>query len=148
VLELSKDGGATWTDLGPYVTSGGYNGTIASSAQNPLAGRAAWVGSSDGEVPGRADAMKQVVVNVGAALGAQSRSGVLLRFRLGGTYQLLIGGVQGSGWGIDDLAIASTLAVTTCNHPPILRDDAAKTTKNTPVTIDVLANDRDTTAIR
>jgi hypothetical protein len=145
VLELSKDGGTTWIDLGPYITSGVYNGTIAASATNPLAGRPAWVGSSDGETgPGRVDAMQKVVVNAGAAIGAPQLSGALIRFRLGGTYQILIGGIQGTGWGIDDLSIASTLVVTVCNHPPIVKDDAATTTKNTSVVINVLANDRDT----
>jgi len=144
VLELTRDGGATWIDLGPYISSGGYNGTIASNATNPLARRAAWVGSSDGEPgPGRTDAMQKVVVNVGGAIGGPQLAGALIRFRMGGTFQILIGGVQGTGWGVDDLSIASTLVVSACDHPPIAKDDSANTTKNTPVVINVLANDRD-----
>jgi hypothetical protein len=56
VLEISADG-AAWIDLGPYITTGGYNGAIDPAAENPLKGRSAWVGSSD-LVPGaRTDSM-------------------------------------------------------------------------------------------
>ena len=122
VLEISNDGGAHWTDLSPYISSGGYNGTLDAAAQSPLAGHAAWIGSSDGDnVPGRVDAMTQVSVNLGAAIQAlYSTTQVpeaLIRFRLGGTFQALIGGIQGTGWGVDDLAVTSTLQVSTCPPP-------------------------------
>ncbi|MFN2168640.1 MAG: C25 family cysteine peptidase, partial [Anaerolineae bacterium] len=42
VLELSTDG-LSWIDLGPYITSGGYDGTISTCCSNPLGGRSAWV---------------------------------------------------------------------------------------------------------
>jgi len=71
VLEISADGGTVWKNLGPYITAGGYNGTVDTGAQSPIAGRKAWVGSSDGDlIAGRADAMKQVSVNLGAAIQA------------------------------------------------------------------------------
>jgi hypothetical protein len=148
VLEISADGGTIWKDLGLYITTGGYNGTVDTGAQSPIAGRKAWVGSSDGDlVAGRADAMKQVSVNLGAAIQAlysatQLPQG-LIRFRLGGTFQILIGGIQGSGWGVDDIEVTNTLVVSTCNHPPIVKDDTANTTTAKPVTIAVLANDFD-----
>ncbi len=148
VLEISADGGTVWKDLGPYITAGSYNGTVDSAATSPIAGRRAWVGSSDGDlVAGRADAMKQVSVNLGAAI--QALYGVtqlpqgLIRFRLGGTFQILIGGVQGSGWGVDDIEVTNTLVVSSCDHPPIVKDDTANTTTARPVTIAVLANDFD-----
>jgi len=37
----STTGGFSWQD-GPLIITGGYNGTIASSFNNPLAGRSAW----------------------------------------------------------------------------------------------------------
>ena len=148
VLEISADGGNVWKDLGPYITAGGYNGTVDAAAVCPVAGRRAWVGSSDGDlVAGRADAMKPVSVNLGAAI--QALYGVtqvpqgLIRFRLGGTYQILIGGIQGSGWGVDDIEVTNTLVVSSCDHPPIVKDDTANTTTAKSVTIAVLANDFD-----
>ena len=148
VLEISADGGTVWKDLGPYITAGGYNGTVDAAALSPVAGRRAWVGSSDGDlVPGRADAMKSVSVNLGAAIqalyGATQVPQGLIRFRLGGTFQVLIGGIQGSGWGVDDIEVTNTLVVSACDHPPIVKDDTANTTTAKPVTIAVLANDFD-----
>ncbi len=148
VLEISGDGGSSWKDLGPFITAGGYNGTVDPGAQSPLKGLPAWVGSSDGDlVAGRVDLMKPVSANLGAAIQslfgtAQLRS-ALIRFRLGGTFQTLIGGIQGTGWGVDDLEVTNTLQVTTCDHPPIAKDDSANATTATPVTIAVLANDSD-----
>jgi Bacterial Ig domain len=148
VLEISRDGGTTWKDLGPYVTTGGYNGTVDSGATSTVAGRRAWVGSSDGDLMvGRTDAMKAVSVNLGAAIqalfGATQIPSAFIRFRLGGTYQILEGGIQGSGWGVDDIEVTNTLVVSSCDHPPIARDDTANTTTAKPVTIAVLANDYD-----
>ena len=55
VLEISADA-SSWFDLGPYITAGGYNGTVETAAQSPIAGRKAWVGSSDGDlIAGRVD---------------------------------------------------------------------------------------------
>src|SRR6266542_934550 len=148
VLEISADGGTVWKDLGPYITAGSYSGTVDSAATSPIAGRRAWVGSSDGDLlAGRADTMKPVSVNLGAAI--QALYGVaqvpqgLIRFRLGGTFQALIGGIQGRGWGVDDMEVTNTLAVSSCDHPPIVKDDTANTTTAKPVTIAVLANDFD-----
>jgi len=121
VLEMSADGDA-WSDLGPYITAGGYNGVIAATAQNPMSGQQAWVGSSDGApetpVAGRGDPMHLVTVDLGAAIQALFDVTTLpearVRFRLGGTFQVLIGGVQGSGWGVDDLTVTGLLAAGVC----------------------------------
>src|SRR5262249_59034653 len=102
VLEMSADG-ESWVDLGPYITTGGYNGVVDTGAQSPIKGRSAWVGSSDAVPGNRTDAMHQVVVNLGAAVAdpalfnATSLPSARIRFRLGGTFQALIGGIPGSG---------------------------------------------------
>lgn len=122
LLEISMNG-SNWIDLGPYITTGGYNGTVQAGAQSPLVGRMAWVGSSDGtpgsNVPGRVDAMHLVEVDLGDAIqtefGASVLPGAQVRFRLGGTFQALIGGVQGTGWGVDDLQVTRLLAPAVCD---------------------------------
>jgi hypothetical protein len=148
VIEISNDGGEQWKDLGPYITAGGYNGTVLATATSPLANRSAWVGSSDGfNTLGRVDAMKQVSVDLGAAIqalfGVTQAPEALVRFRLGGTFQIIVGGIQGTGWGVDDIEVTGLLELLPCNHPPIARDDSVTTPRNTPVTVNVLANDSD-----
>jgi len=147
VVEISADGN-NWTDLGSFMTAGGYNGNVDNGSMSPLKGRQAFVGSSDGDTGvGRTDAMKKVTINLGAAI--QSRYGVTqlrnakIRFRLGGTFQLLLGGIQGTGWSVDDIEITNTLQPGTCNRPPTAVDDTATTAKNTPVRIIVSENDYD-----
>jgi hypothetical protein len=147
VIEISSDGN-TWIDLGSFITTGGYNGKVDAAARSPLKGRPAFVGSSDGDTGlGRIDAMKKVTVNLGAAI--QSKYGVTqlrnakIRFRLGGTFQALIGGIQGTGWGVDDIEIVNTLQPGVCNRPPTAVDDNATTAKDTPVRIVVWENDYD-----
>ena len=62
--------------------------------------------------------MIPVTADLGSAIqaefGASTLPGARVRFRLGGTFQLLGGGVQGSGWGVDDLHATSILSVGAC----------------------------------
>ncbi len=46
VVEISTNGGSSWTDLGPYMTTNGYNGSVGGT--NPIAGRQAFTGNSSG----------------------------------------------------------------------------------------------------
>ncbi len=46
VVEMSPDGGTTWNDMGTYMTTNGYSGGVGGT--NPLAGRAAFTGTSGG----------------------------------------------------------------------------------------------------
>ena len=87
VLEFSTDGGNTFQDIlavGSFVM-GGYNRTIAADRGNPIAGRQAWSGNSNGFIT--------TVVNV-PAIPTQGR----LRWRMASDTS---GGSD--GWRIDSL---------------------------------------------
>lgn len=92
VLELSLDGGVTFSDLGPSIYEGGYNGTIDTRFGNPLAGRAAWTGGTLG-------IMRRVRVDLSAAAG---QSGVIVRWR-----EATDNVVSSFGWEIDDVAFTN-----------------------------------------
>ncbi|HEX9822235.1 MAG TPA: Ig-like domain-containing protein, partial [Methylomirabilota bacterium] len=134
VLEVSTDAGATWVDVlagGGAFLQGGYNGTIAPDFGSPIAGRAAWTGSSGGP-----DAMTRVEVELGAFAGQAVR----VRWRLAAD-PLVPGSLPGLAWWIDDVAFFDLIE--DCPFPPLAQDDFAVTQRDTPVTIAVLANDSD-----
>ena len=136
VLEVSTNGGSTWVDVlagGGTFAQGGYNGLIAAGFGSPIAGRQAWTGNSE-----FIDAMSQVVINMGAFAGQEVR----VRWRLASD-PLVIGSLPGLGWWIDDIEFTNTLELSNCPRPPLANDDTANTTVNTPVTINVVANDTD-----
>lgn len=88
VLEISV-GGGPFTDIvaaGGFV-SPGYNGTISSAFQSPIAGRAAWTGNSGGYLP----------TSVTLPLSSSGQN-VVLRFRLATDCSQ-----SGSGWRIDTI---------------------------------------------
>ena len=94
VLEVSVNGGAFVDVTNPSISggtfvSGGYNGTIDSTADNPLSGQPAWADSSGGYV--------NSTINLNAALQGTS---IVLRWRAG-TDQ-----AEGApGWRIDNLTV-------------------------------------------
>ncbi|MCR4407572.1 MAG: M4 family metallopeptidase [Anaerolineae bacterium] len=55
VLEYSTNSGASWNDAGPLFINNGYDGTISSSYGNPLGGRQAFGGESNGYISSRLD---------------------------------------------------------------------------------------------
>ncbi|MFL5735197.1 MAG: FG-GAP-like repeat-containing protein [Chloroflexia bacterium] len=92
VLEVSTDNGASWSDAGANILSGGYRGSIADCCGNPLGGRRAWVLSNPGGL-----FFDQVVVNLLPYAGQS----VKFRFREG------TGDTGASlGWWIDDVQVA------------------------------------------
>jgi len=101
VVEYSTDSGGTWNDAAPLFAFGGYNSTIT-TAGNPLgAGRAAFVGESNGYGASRLDL---------ASLAGQP---LRIRFRIGtdptfGDY----------GWFIDDIQIYNCPAETAIDSGP------------------------------
>jgi len=89
VIEISTDGGSSWTDLGPSITQGGYNDTISTGYNSPIGGRSAWSGDSG-------SSMTEVIVDLSAFSGASTS----VRFRLA-----CDSSVGGDGWYVDDVRI-------------------------------------------
>ena len=100
VLEYSTDGGASWNDASGLWDSGkNYGGILSAGSGNPLAGRNAFVGASNGYVSSRYD------------LSSLAGSRVRFRFRQGTD-----SGTAGVGWFLDDVRLYSCTAVG--NSPP------------------------------
>jgi extracellular elastinolytic metalloproteinase len=91
-LEISIDGGTTFTDLGTKITMGKYNGKISSRYGSPISGRSAWTGGVLGT-------WTRVVVDLSSYAGKT----IILRFRLATD-----NGQTGSGWYIDNLNISGS----------------------------------------
>ncbi len=94
VLEVSLDGGTHWGDAGSHITQGGYTGTIA-AATNPLHGRAAWGGTTNG-----------LFALVSVDLTGYAGHALLFRFRLGTDSANTHGSPV--GWWIDDVLLRVT----------------------------------------
>jgi subtilisin-like proprotein convertase family protein len=95
VLEI-KIGAGEFQDIivaGGSFVSGAYNSTISTSFQNPLAGRPAWSGTSNGYLT--------VTVNLPAT--TQGRT-VQFRWRMGSDSS-----VAGAGWRIDGVSVTNTI---------------------------------------
>ena len=89
VLEISTNGGGSYTDIGPAnFISGGYNGTLNASG-NPLGGRPAFTGTSSGFI-------KSTVSLTPYA----SQANVKFRWRFGSDASVAV-----VGWYVDDILI-------------------------------------------
>jgi hypothetical protein len=105
VLEISSPNiaGGMFTDItdaavgGSFVT-GGYNGLISTSFQNPIGGRMAWSQSSGGFI--------NTIADLGPNLAGQT---VKLRFRMGSDSS-----ASGTGWDVDTVQL-SVITYTCCN---------------------------------
>jgi len=113
VLEVSSDDGDTWSDLGPYITANGYNGTISSSYGNPLGGRQAWTGDLS--------TWTQVEVDLSTFAG----EAIQIRWRIG-----CDSSVSDEGWYIDDVVVLSSGSACV---PPIA--PMAEFDSNSPITL-------------
>ena len=128
VLEYSTDNGSTWQDAGTLGIDNGYNGTIASGTDNPLAGRQGFVADSHGYISSR--------VNL-SSLAVGNDADVRFRFRIGTN-----GSVGDSGWYVDDVSV-----YTCANLAPVAKEDSYATDEDTALNQPapgVLANDTDT----
>lgn len=104
LLEISTNGGTTWTPLaGSAYLTGGYSGPIISGYENPLAGLPGWCSTSE------------AYLNTLADLSAFAGQSVQLRLRLGSDTS-----VGRPGWDLDDLMVQSCLAPSaTCDPGPL-----------------------------
>ncbi|HOR28111.1 MAG TPA: trypsin-like peptidase domain-containing protein [Candidatus Sumerlaeota bacterium] len=91
VIEISTNGGASWTDLGPYIVEGGYDGVISTSYNSPIGGRGAWTGGALG-------AMRHVRIDL-------SSFPPPFQIRLRFTTDVSVVPDGGGGWLIDDVQI-------------------------------------------
>ena len=96
VLEYSTNGGATWSDTAALFIDNGYNGTISTLDTNPLGGRQAFIGESDGYTASRLN------------LGSLDGQNVRFRFRIGTD-----SAVSDLGWFIDDVQIYTCIEANT-----------------------------------
>lgn len=96
VIEVSTNGGSTWTDLGPMMTQNGYNNSISTSYNSPIGGQEAFSGSSGGYV--------ETLVDLSSFAGQS----ILIRFRMASDES-----VSGAGWHVDDVSLVTTGAWTT-----------------------------------
>ena len=94
ILEVSLDGGVTWSQVGkPYMLTNPYNGIVTTGAYNPLVGKQAWCQNETEWV--------RTVVDLNPFKGKTAQ----FRFRLGT-------GSSGSaeGWYIDDVQFQTCAA--------------------------------------
>jgi hypothetical protein len=117
VIELSTDGGTTWTDAAMLGVTPGYTRTISTIFGNPLAGRMAYSGTSPG-FPARS----LVTLNFGTRFAGQS---VLLRFRIGSDTS-----VAGTGWNIDDIDVSG---ITNTPFPAVVPEPSTCTARRAPL---------------
>jgi Zn-dependent metalloprotease len=119
VLEYSTNGGGSWNDAGGLFTHNGYNGTIASGGSNPLAGRTAFTGRSNGYVSSR--------LNLSSLAGQNVR----FRFRIGADDS-----VGAWGWFIDDVRIytCATASPTPTSTPTVTTTPTSTATPSASAT--------------
>jgi len=108
VLEISTNDGGSYSDLGSFISQGGYNDTIWEwSSSSPIAGQEAWTGTG---------AWSEVIVD----LSSFGPADVIIRFRM--TADSSIGDI---GWWIDDLQLDAETVVCQqqecliVNRPPV-----------------------------
>ncbi len=131
VVEISTDGGYSWSDLGGRFTSGGYTGTIASGTGNRLAGRRAFTGESWGYGASRVDL---------ADFGGGS---VWIRFRTGTDSS-----ISAYGWFVDDVRIYRCRADSDAPAGDVVIDGGAETTPTATVLLSFTASDATTNVAR
>lgn len=101
IVEYSINSGSTWNDVISLFLNNGYNGTISNLYGNPLGGRSAFVGESNGYYSSRLD------------LTSLAGQNVRFRFRIGTDSS-----ADDYGWFIDDIRIYTCVVVTTTPAAP------------------------------
>lgn len=101
-LEVSTDGGMTWTVMpDANFTAGGFTGTVSSSFSNPLGGKRAWCFGTIG-------AMTQVSVNLASLSGQSFR----LRWHEGDDSSAIV-----TGWFVDSVTLNNVGSASVCAMP-------------------------------
>jgi uncharacterized repeat protein (TIGR01451 family) len=96
MVEISTNGGTSWTDLGSKMISGKYNGSMGTGSNNPLGGRAAFTG--------RIGAFMKTTINLSSYAGQT----IKIRFRFASDDNTA---PTGGGWFVDDIVIYTEPAV-------------------------------------
>jgi lysyl endopeptidase len=108
-LEISLDGGATWSVVPDAAfTGGGFNGTVNTNFSNPILGKRAWCQGTIG-------AMTQVTVNLASFVGAADAR---LRWHEGDDSS-----AQATGWFVDSVTLNNVGAASTCSAANVLFND-------------------------
>ncbi len=92
VMEVSTNGGGSWSDLAPSITQNGYNSTINTNPDSPISGRQAWSGSSGGWI--------QTIIDLSSYAGQT----ISIRWRMASDAF-----VSGEGWYVDDVFLGDVL---------------------------------------
>ena len=111
VLEISTDGGSSWTDIGQHA-SPGYDLVLATGTGNVLAGRPAYSGVSTG-YPN----FISITVNLGTLYAGKN---VLVRFRVGSSIYGELTGVEIRNittTGLTNTPFTATIAHVACQIP-------------------------------
>ncbi|MEX1202723.1 MAG: M36 family metallopeptidase [Ferruginibacter sp.] len=90
LVEISTNNGTSWADLGSLMTQNGYNGSMGTGSNNPLGGRAAFTGNSNG------------FIKTSISLLPYANQNARFRFRVGSDDN-----TANVGWYIDDILLQS-----------------------------------------
>lgn len=96
VVEISTNGGISWTDLGSKMISGKYNGSLGTGSNNPIGGRAAFTGLIN--------SFMKTTINLTSFAGQT----IKIRFRFASDDNTA---PNGGGWFIDDVLLFTEPAV-------------------------------------
>lgn len=99
-VEISTDGGSSWTDLGPFIMMNGYDGALGAGSNNTIAGRQAFNGDSEGYINTTID-----LSNFNVSNNAQ------IRFTFGQDNNTF-GTGPNPGWFIDDVSLIGGVVIT------------------------------------
>ena len=114
ILEVSTDGGESWTQLDSQLVSDPYNGPIAPDTSNPLAGQRAWCGKPQNWL----DSLGDLDEFAGQVLH--------LRFRLGTD---ITTGYE--GWYVDDVTVKTCAVSAAFEAPSVLEVEAGSVVTHT-----------------
>ena len=117
VIELSSDGGTTWTDVSALGVDPGYTGLIFVGAENPLSGQPAFSGTSPGF-----PALHTLTLNFGTQFAGRS---VMLRFRIGTDEA-----VAQTGWVIDNIDVSG---ITNTPFPAVVSEPSTCTARKAAI---------------